>query len=185
MNAVQRAAVDNPVARASVEPVTVVYVAYGVTTLDVSWLDADDAVIVVHNDDLLPLGSIEHGRGVDLVSRGNVGFGAAVNAALDLVATDRVILCNPDTQLTREHRQLLGSAGPDELVTVALDDDLGEPTWVVLPYPGALAAVEMANLQTAISHQPSAVRKTGSRSKVTGVSKGKAIPGSKKRKRRS
>ena len=49
----------------------------------------------------------------------------------------------------------------------------------------ALAAVEMANLQTAISHQPSAVRKTGSRSKVTGVSKGKAIPGSKKRKRRS
>jgi GT2 family glycosyltransferase len=143
MNAVQRAAVDNPVARASVEPVTVVYVAYGVTTLDVSWLDADDAVIVVHNDDLLPLGSIEHGRGVDVVSRGNVGFGAAVNAALDLVATDRVILCNPDTQLTREHRQLLGSAGPDELVTVALDDDLGEPTWVVLPYPGALAAVAM------------------------------------------
>ena len=49
----------------------------------------------------------------------------------------------------------------------------------------ALAAVEMANLQTAISHQPSAFRKTGSRSKVTGVSKGKAIPGSKKRKRRS
>jgi 6,7-dimethyl-8-ribityllumazine synthase len=49
----------------------------------------------------------------------------------------------------------------------------------------ALAAVEMANLQTAISHQPSAFRKTGSRSKVTGVSKGKAITGSKKRKRRS
>ena len=46
----------------------------------------------------------------------------------------------------------------------------------------ALAAVEMANLKTAISHQPSAFRKTGSRSKV---SKGKAIPGSKKRKRRS
>jgi hypothetical protein len=49
----------------------------------------------------------------------------------------------------------------------------------------ALAAVEMANLKTAISHQPSAFRKTGSRSKVTGDSKGKAIPGSKKRKRRS
>ena len=49
----------------------------------------------------------------------------------------------------------------------------------------ALAAVEMANLKTAISHQPSAFRKTGSRSKVTGGSKGKAIPGSKKRKRRS
>jgi len=49
----------------------------------------------------------------------------------------------------------------------------------------ALAAVEMANLKTAISHQPSAFRKTGSRSKVTGGSRGKAIPGSKKRNRRS
>jgi 6,7-dimethyl-8-ribityllumazine synthase len=49
----------------------------------------------------------------------------------------------------------------------------------------ALAAVEMANLKTAISHQPSAFRKTGSRSKVTGGSRGKAIPGSKKRSRRS
>src|SRR5208282_1028442 len=49
----------------------------------------------------------------------------------------------------------------------------------------ALAAVEMANLRTAISHQPSAFRKTGSRSKVTGGSRGKAIPGSKKRNRRS
>ena len=49
----------------------------------------------------------------------------------------------------------------------------------------ALAAVEMANLKKAVSHQPSAFRKTGSRSKVTGGSKGKAIPGSKKRKRRS
>ena len=45
----------------------------------------------------------------------------------------------------------------------------------------ALAAVEMANLQTAISRQSSVVRETGSRSKVTGVSKGKAITGSKKR----
>lgn len=49
----------------------------------------------------------------------------------------------------------------------------------------ALAAVEMANLKTAISHQPSAVRKTGLRSQVSGGSKGKAIPVSKKRKRRS
>ncbi len=49
----------------------------------------------------------------------------------------------------------------------------------------ALAAVEMANLKRAVSHQPSAVRETGSGSKVTGGSRGKAIPGTKKRKRRS
>ena len=48
----------------------------------------------------------------------------------------------------------------------------------------ALAAVEMANLKRAISHQSSAVRKTGPRSQVSGGSKGKAIPVSKKRKRR-
>jgi GT2 family glycosyltransferase len=143
MNAVQGVAVDDPVGRAAIEPVTVVYVAYGVTTLDVSWLDPDDTLIVVHNDELLPMGGIEHGHAVDVVSKGNVGFGAGVNAALDLVATERVILCNPDTQLTTEHRRLLGSTDPDELVTVPLDDDRGEPTWVVHPYPGPLAAVAM------------------------------------------
>jgi 6,7-dimethyl-8-ribityllumazine synthase len=49
----------------------------------------------------------------------------------------------------------------------------------------ALAAVEMANLKRAVSHQPSAVRRTGLRSQVSGGRKGKAIPFSKKRKSRS
>jgi 6,7-dimethyl-8-ribityllumazine synthase len=49
----------------------------------------------------------------------------------------------------------------------------------------ALAAVEMANLKRAVSRQPSAVRQTGLRPQVSGGRKGKAITGSKKRKRRA
>jgi 6,7-dimethyl-8-ribityllumazine synthase len=45
----------------------------------------------------------------------------------------------------------------------------------------ALAAVEMANLKKAISHQPSAVRKTGVSSQVSGVRKGKPSGISRKR----
>jgi 6,7-dimethyl-8-ribityllumazine synthase len=49
----------------------------------------------------------------------------------------------------------------------------------------ALAAVEMANLKRAVSRQPSAVKQASLRPQVSGSRKGKAIPGSKKRKRRS
>jgi 6,7-dimethyl-8-ribityllumazine synthase len=52
-------------------------------------------------------------------------------------------------------------------------------------FEAALAAVEMANLKTAISHQPSAVRKTGLRSQVSGVRKSKLRSTSPQRKRRS
>jgi N-acetylglucosaminyl-diphospho-decaprenol L-rhamnosyltransferase len=141
----------------------VVYVAFGITGLDVSWLEPDDAVIIVHNDDLLPAGSVEHRRVTDVVSGGNVGFGAGVNAALALVRTPRVVLCNPDTQLTREHRRLLACPDPDEVVAVALDDDRGEPTWTVLPYPGALAAVAMGHRVGRALERRSRLRDLGSR----------------------
>ncbi|MGA2284269.1 MAG: hypothetical protein ABSH07_11490 [Candidatus Dormibacteria bacterium] len=143
MNAASSAAMRRGVGSAALEPVTVVYVAYGVTAIDVAWLDARDAVVVVHNDDLLPVGAVATHNAADVVMARNVGFGAGVNAALDLVRTDRVIVCNPDTQLTADHRRLLASDDPDELVTVVLEDSRGEPTWAVLPYPGSLAAVAM------------------------------------------
>jgi 6,7-dimethyl-8-ribityllumazine synthase len=41
-------------------------------------------------------------------------------------------------------------------------------------FEAALAAVEMANLKKAVSHQPSAVRKAGLRSQVSGVRKDKS-----------
>ena len=49
----------------------------------------------------------------------------------------------------------------------------------------AMAAVEMANLKRAVSRQPSAVRKTGLRSQVSGLRKIKPKPTSRKRKPRS
>ena len=52
-------------------------------------------------------------------------------------------------------------------------------------FEAALAAVEMANLKRAVSSQPSAVSRTGPKSKVTGDRKGKATPASRKRKPRS
>ena len=52
-------------------------------------------------------------------------------------------------------------------------------------FEAALAAVEMANLKTAVSHQPSALRKTGRRPQVSGGRKGKAASAAKKRKSRS
>ena len=125
------------------EAVTAIYVAYGRTAIDVSWLDPDDAVIVVHNDDMLPVGATGHAHVTDLVSASNVGFGAAVNAALEVVRTDRVVICNPDTGLTSAHRRLLASSDPDEVVSLALYDLTGEPTWTVLPYPGAIASLAM------------------------------------------
>jgi 6,7-dimethyl-8-ribityllumazine synthase len=51
-------------------------------------------------------------------------------------------------------------------------------------FEAALAAVEMANLKGAISHQPSAVRETGLRSQVSGVRKSKPATPAKKRKAR-
>lgn len=122
---------------------TVIYVAYGIETIDTAWLQPEDNVIVVHNDGLLRVESIAHTRTTHLISPRNVGFAAAVNSALDRVSTDRLILCNPDTRLTPAHRRALVDDDPDALVTVALNDDRGRPTWVVLPYPGALAVVVM------------------------------------------
>ena len=52
-------------------------------------------------------------------------------------------------------------------------------------FEAALAAVEMANLKTAIGNQPSPVREKGLRSQVSGVRKDKAAPTSRKRKPRS
>jgi 6,7-dimethyl-8-ribityllumazine synthase len=53
-------------------------------------------------------------------------------------------------------------------------------------FEAALAAVEMANLKRAVSRQPSAVSKTGSKLRVTGNKKGKAaVPGFRKQKPRS
>lgn len=118
---------------------TVITVAYGVEDIDLAWVPDDGVIIVVHNDELLPRGAIAHPRVTHLHPGCNLGFGAAVNLALDLVVSDRVILCNPDTALSPEHWSALVDARSDEVVTIAQDGADGTPTSVVNGYWNPLA----------------------------------------------
>lgn len=123
---------------------TVVYVAYGVESLDLEWIPADIPVVVVHNDIRLPLQAHRRPGLTDLGDGTNVGFGAAINLALPRVATPRVILCNPDTRLGPEHFGALVDAPDDELVTVPLVDSDGIPNSVVNGYWNAPAFLATA-----------------------------------------
>lgn len=140
-----------------------IYVAYGVIGIDTSWIDPSDRVIVVNNDRLLPPNSVAHENVLHLTSERNVGFGAGVNLALEQVETARVVLCNPDATLTAEHYRALVSDDADELVTIPLSDAMGRPTWVVLPYPGALAALAMAYRLGRVLGRDTRLRSAGSR----------------------
>ena len=114
---------------------TAVYVAYRTPALDLSWIPADAPVVVVHNDDALDQASVRHPAVTHLHSGANVGFGAAVNAALDRVATTRVLLANPDLQATPEHWQALTSGEQDDVVSVPVVDPGGGATAGASPYP--------------------------------------------------
>lgn len=111
-----------------------IYVAYGVDSLDLSWIPDDAEIVIVHNDDRLSVEASAH-PGVRRLHPGrNVGFGAAVNLALATIDADRVVLCNPDTRVDRAHWTALATAAPDEVVTVEQFDDTGAPTSVVNGY---------------------------------------------------
>lgn len=117
-------------------------VAYRTDHLDTAWIPDDADVIVVHNDRCLDPATVTHPRARHLVNADNVGFGAAVNRALPLVRTERVLLCNPDATPRPEHwRALVDEAGPGELVTVPLVDPTGRPEAVVSRYPTPLSIV--------------------------------------------
>src|SRR5207302_134374 len=92
-----------------------------------------------HNDDSLDPASVPRRAVVHLRGGGNVGFGAAVNAALPRVATRRVVLCNPDTMLRAEHWDALDGGGEDDVVVIPLREADGTPTSVVNRYPSALS----------------------------------------------
>jgi N-acetylglucosaminyl-diphospho-decaprenol L-rhamnosyltransferase len=120
---------------APTRPATVVVVAYRTRSLDLSWVPSNAPVIVVHNDDALAEAAVDHRNVRHLRSAGNVGFGAAVNAALPLVDTERVVLSNPDVVARAEHWQALSCAPNDEVVAVPLLDGSGRLTSVVNAYP--------------------------------------------------
>ncbi len=116
---------------------SVAVVAYNNSHIDLRWVHSSAEIIVVHNDDVpvdvQATAPIRH-----IHSGGNVGFGAAVNAAARATSATRLIMANPDLELTAEHLELLTTADPDTVVTVPLVDRAGAPTSVVNRYPSAL-----------------------------------------------
>jgi N-acetylglucosaminyl-diphospho-decaprenol L-rhamnosyltransferase len=114
---------------------TAVYVAYATRTLDLSWIPEHERVVIVHNDDLLDRQSLGRHDVIHVEAPGNVGFGAGVNLALPHVE-GRVVLCNPDVELTPAHwAALTDHVQPADVVTVPLVDGDGTPTSVVSAYP--------------------------------------------------
>jgi N-acetylglucosaminyl-diphospho-decaprenol L-rhamnosyltransferase len=122
---------------------TALYVAYRTTAIDLAWIAEDADLIVVHNDESLDWRRCEHPRIRHLHTGRNLGFGAGVNAALPLVQTERLVICNPDTQLRREHWTALTQGAPDELISVALVDGEGCPTSIVNRYPTPISLLLM------------------------------------------
>ena len=118
---------------------TAVFVSFATPALDLDWIPEDAAVVVVHNDASLDRASITRPDVVHVDAGGNVGFGAAVNLALPHVATDRVVLCNPDLALTAQHWDVLSHGTPDDVVTVPLLDEQHQPTSVASRYPTAVS----------------------------------------------
>jgi N-acetylglucosaminyl-diphospho-decaprenol L-rhamnosyltransferase len=114
---------------------TAVFVAYATPELDLSWIPASVPVVVVHNDRSLELPSTAHPLVREVFSDVNLGFGAAVNVALEAVTAERVVVCNPDVAFRPEHWEALAGAAPAEVGTVPLVDGKGQATWVVNPYP--------------------------------------------------
>lgn len=121
---------------------TVVYVAYGIDRLQLDWIPADTPVIVVRNDNRLA--APDRADVLVLDPGSNLGFGAAINRALALVETPRVLLCNPDTDLRPEHFEALAAAPVDELVALPLVQPDGTATSVINGYWGPVAFVATA-----------------------------------------
>jgi GT2 family glycosyltransferase len=157
-----------PYARAQMTgQATVIYVAYGVSSIDTSWVDPKAPMIIVHNDRRLPPGSVSHANVHHIIAARNVGFGAAVNMALDTVTSSRLIICNPDTLLTGAHYTALSAGSADEAVTIPLSDERGQATWVVLPYPRALEVLAMAYRLGRIMGRDTRLRRIASRVRRT------------------
>lgn len=115
---------------------TALYVAFGVTELDLCWIPDQAPVVVVHNDDLLDEARTLHEPVAHVYPGRNLGFGQGVMSGLEHVTTPRVVLCNPDVTLQPEHWAALAGGSTHEVCTVPLVDASGRPTVVTSPYPG-------------------------------------------------
>ncbi len=114
---------------------SVVYVVYRTGELDLSWIGAGAEVVIVHNDDELDDQRSDSFQVHNIRPGRNLGFGAGVNLGAGLATAERLIVCNPDTELEREHFDALVSGSPQEILAVPLVDDDGTPTPVANAYP--------------------------------------------------
>jgi GT2 family glycosyltransferase len=119
---------------------TVVFVCYGAPRIDHGWIPPQSPIVVVHNDRLTDPAELPP-ESTHLFPPSNLGFGGAINLALAHIATDRVILCNPDVTLRPNHFAQLAEAAPQEVVTVPLLDSTSRPTSVVNRYPTPASAL--------------------------------------------
>lgn len=121
---------------------TVVVILYGNAVLDLSWVPAGVPVVLVHNDASLAELSCGSASVTHVRPSRNVGFGQGVNLALRQVHTTRVLLLNPDTNLSAAHWRLLDDGGPDDVITLPQQDGMRVPGSVlnVYPTPGLLLA---------------------------------------------
>ena len=110
---------------------TCVYVAYGVEVLDLRWIPPSVEVVIVHNDERLRDVRGDAARVTHIQSATNVGFGAGVNLAVPRATGSRLVVVNPDTELTGEHWDALVDGDPLEIRTVPLVDKVGSPAVVM------------------------------------------------------
>lgn len=113
---------------------TVLIVAYGIDHLDLGWVPRETQIVIVHNDEVLPESACIHPRIKHLHPGRNLGFGAGMNLALETVGSERVILCNPDTELNERHFAALNKGDASTIVTIPLVESDGTPNAVVNPY---------------------------------------------------
>ncbi len=123
---------------------SVLIVAYGIESLDLAWVPPTVEVLIVHNDDRLDRAACVHPNVRHLGSGHNIGFGAAMNVALAETHTERVILCNPDTRLDRQHFDALDSGDDSTVLAIPLVEADGTPNAVVNPYWSVAAFVATA-----------------------------------------
>jgi len=119
---------------------SVVVVAYGVTSLDLSWAAREGIeTIVVHNDDRLEESACKGAPVMHIYAGGNVGFGAGVNLALAAAKGHRIVLCNPDASPEPLHLSFLATGSPDVVRAVEMVDAEGRRNSVVSRYPTPLS----------------------------------------------
>lgn len=118
---------------------TVVYVAYRTPQLDLGWIAPDTEVIVVHNDDVMADAAHEQLKVINLRPGDNLGFGRGVNLAAEQATGDRLIVCNPDTELTAEHFAVLCDGPAAQITAVPLVDDDGTQAPVTNTYPSPVS----------------------------------------------